>query len=210
MAALLPRRAFLLGAGGLGLATWPTAPWASEASEPPTTLPTTEADLAATEGGRAAARVRGRAVPWRFAAYNPNTRETLNVIYRVGDVYSPTAMRWISVFMRDWRLNRARLMDPRLIDLIAYIHAASGSSEPILLLSGYRTPQTNAALRARGADAATDSLHLEGMAADLRIQGVSTRWIRDAALYLRLGGVGYYPNADFAHLDTGPVRRWGA
>jgi uncharacterized protein YcbK (DUF882 family) len=210
MAAILPRRAFLLGAGGLGLSAWPTPPWAAQDGEQPTTLPTTEADLGATEGGRAAARVRGRAVPWRFAAYNPHTRETLNVIYRVDNTYSPTAMRWISVFMRDWRLNRARHVDPRLIDLIAYIHAASGTTEPILLLSGYRTPETNASLRARGTETATNSLHLEGMAADLRIQGVSTRWIRDAGLYLRQGGVGYYPGSDFTHIDTGPVRRWGA
>ena len=209
MTAILSRRAFLLGAGGLGLSAWPVAPWASE-SEAPTTLPTTEAELSQTDGGRAAARVRGRAIPWRFAAYNPHTRETINVVYRVGDTYSPTAMRWISIFMRDWRLNRARHVDPRLIDLLAYIHTASGAQEPILLLSGYRTPQTNASLRAGGIETATNSLHLEGMAADIRIHGVSTRWIRDAGLYLRQGGVGYYPGSDFTHLDTGVVRRWGA
>ncbi len=202
MASILPRRAFLGGFGAAGLGLWPRFSFAQE------NLPTTQEELSRTQGGQAIARTRQNR-PWRIAAINGNTKETLNIVYRMGNTYSQTGLRSIAYFMRDWRENQARYMDPRLVDLLAYIHQASGSTEPIWITSGYRTPKTNAML-VRTVDAATNSYHMVGMAADVRMPGIPTRWIRDAGLYLGIGGVGYYPRSDFVHLDTGPVRRWGA
>lgn len=194
---ILPRRAFLMGFGGAGLGLWPKIGVAEE-------------DLSNTPGGMAMTRSMRQPQPVRFTARNTNTNETINMVYRVGNQYSQIASQHIAYFMRDWRINQARYMDQKLTDIIAYIHFASGSVEPIMVNSGYRSPQTNSMLARNNPDVATNSLHMYGQACDIWIPDITTRWIRDAGLVLGMGGVGFYPRSNFVHLDTGVIRRWGA
>jgi uncharacterized protein YcbK (DUF882 family) len=205
MAAILPRRAFLLGFGGLGLSAWPGLPAHAESPDEGEERPIDRAAVAASAGGRAVAGVRQ--VPWRLAAVNANTGERLHVVYRVGARVSSQAMVWISWFLRDWRHAEARPIDPHVIDLVAWLHAATGSEEPVQVLSGFRNRRTELILHPRGGPLVENSPHTAGIAVDLRIPGVDSRWLRDAALALGRGGVGHY-RSGFVHLDTGPVRRW--
>jgi len=206
MAAILPRRAFLLGFGGLGLASWPCVPaWAESSEEGGREEAIDRAAVAASAGGRAVAGVRQ--VPWRLAAVNANTGERLHVVYRVGARVSPQAMGWIGWFLRDWRHGEVRAIDPHVIDLVAWLHAASGTEEPVQILSGYRNRRTELILHPRGGSLVENSPHTAGIAVDLRIPGVESRWLRDAALALGRGGVGHC-RSGFVPLDAGRVRRW--
>jgi uncharacterized protein YcbK (DUF882 family) len=99
-------------------------------------------------------------------------------------------------------------MDPRLFDVLHGLGAKLGSRQPFQLISGYRSPQTNAMLHAESGQVASHSQHLLGKASDIRIQGVPLARLHEAALSLRAGGVGYYPVSDFVHVDVGPVRKW--
>ena len=110
--------------------------------------------------------------------------------------------------MRDHRTGEIKPVDPNLLDLLHRIVMEEKSRSPISIISGYRSPSTNAALRKVTAGVAEKSLHMEGRAIDIRIPGYQTTALRQLAINLKGGGVGYYPESDFIHLDTGPVKVW--
>lgn len=148
----------------------------------------------------------GRSVSMR----NLHTGEVYNGIYRVGGYYIPEEFEKINHFMRDHRCGSKRAMDPKLIDIIADIQKRCGCAEPVGLLSGYRTAQTNAMLRKTTSGVAKNSFHVKGRAADIRLTGVNTKSLCSEAMKLKAGGVGYYPKSNFVHVDTGKVRHWSA
>lgn len=139
---------------------------------------------------------------------NLHTGEVYEGIYRVGGYYIPEEFDKISHVMRDHREDKSRSMDPKLIDIIAEIQKNCGCNEPVGLLSGYRTERTNRMLRRNSSGVAKNSYHIKGKAADIRLDGVRTRYLCEQAMKLRKGGVGYYPRSSFVHIDTGKVRHW--
>jgi uncharacterized protein YcbK (DUF882 family) len=136
--------------------------------------------------------------------------EIVDVIYRVGDTYIPEALDKLSHFLRDSHNDEVKSYNPRTFDVLHTMLAKlDRSSSVIQILSGYRTKETNDALRESGTtNAAEHSQHIEANALDLRVPGVPAVELRDAALSLGAGGVGYYPKGQFIHVDTGPVREW--
>jgi uncharacterized protein YcbK (DUF882 family) len=148
---------------------------------------------------------------YRLRFYHTHTREHLDVVYRRGDTYLPGALEQLDHFLRDHRTGDVRHFDPRLFDLLhdltLKLHDASGE---INVICGYRTPWSNEFLRTRNAHTgvARHSLHMQAEAIDIRLPGIPTSTVRDAALRLQRGGVGYYRSSDFVHVDVGPVRRW--
>ncbi len=144
-----------------------------------------------------------------LAMYNPHTGESLNLVYCENDQYVPGALHEINFFFRDFRANLVKEIDPRLLDLLHTIHQASDDSKPFNLVSGYRSAQTNAMLAAQHEGVARHSMHIEGKAADINLPGRQLSILQRIALALRYGGVGYYPQSGFVHVDTGRIRRWG-
>lgn len=141
--------------------------------------------------------------------HHTHTREKIALIYAVGSRYVPEALTDLNHFLRDHYSGLAGRMDPGLYDIMHAIRASLKARAPYQIISGYRAPATNERLRTtRGGGVARRSLHMEGKAVDLRIPGVPLEELRDAALELKLGGVGYYPGSDFVHVDTGRVRSW--
>jgi uncharacterized protein YcbK (DUF882 family) len=153
---------------------------------------------------RAEAALRERTLP----LHHLHTGETLNTIYFANGRYLPQGLQAITRQLRDWRANQTCPIDPRLLDLLWALRQRLDSSGPIQVVCGYRTPETNAMLRRTHHGVAGNSLHMRGMAIDLRLPDRSLRALHDAAVSLRGGGVGYYPRADFVHVDTGDVRYW--
>jgi uncharacterized protein YcbK (DUF882 family) len=144
-----------------------------------------------------------------LAMYNPHTNESLNLVYCENDQYVPGALHEINFFFRDFRANLVKEIDPRLLDLLHTIHQESDDSKPFNLVSGYRSPQTNAMLAMQREGVARHSMHIEGKAADINLPGRHLSLLERIALALRFGGVGYYPQSGFVHVDTGRIRRWG-
>jgi uncharacterized protein YcbK (DUF882 family) len=137
-----------------------------------------------------------------------HTGEHLNVEYFTGGRYLPDALSTVNHFLRDFRTGDVHDIDSGLLDLLYNLHGLTGSSRPFQVISGYRSPKTNAMLRARSEGVAAGSLHMQGQAIDIRLADVQLPKLRDAALAARRGGVGFYPASDFVHVDTGRVRRW--
>jgi len=137
-----------------------------------------------------------------------HTGERLALPYWADGAYLPQSLSRVEVFLRDFRSGEQHTIDPALLDQLAALRLATGSSAPFQVISGYRSPSTNSALRAAGGGQARHSLHMQGRAIDIRLADVRSSVLRGAALELALGGVGYYPTEDFVHVDTGPVRRW--
>ncbi len=175
------RRDFLkMTTGGVVLAsTMPTFSWASLPDEP---------------------RV--------LAMNNLNTGEQLETCYFDGSGYVKSELKRLDQFCRDYRRNEAFPMDRRLFDQISQIQKLIGAESEVIVISGYRSPKTNSKLRNRSSGVAKKSLHMEGKAIDFRLDGVNLSTVRDAALSLKAGGVGYYPGSNFVHIDTGAVRSW--
>ncbi len=149
------------------------------------------------------------AEPYRLRFYQIHTGERLDVVYRQGNGYDSDALGRIDHFLRDYRNGEVHAYDPRLLDVLRELTVALGRpAAEIDVVCGYRTPVTNEYLRTHGHGVARHSLHMQAMAIDIRIPGVPTAEIRDAALRLRRGGVGYYADSDFVHVDVGRVRRW--
>ncbi len=140
---------------------------------------------------------------------NQHTNEQGSFTYMVNGVYDQSVLDKLNWFMRDWRLNEPTKMDPRLFDIIWEVYRESGSREPVDVLSGYRSPQTNAMLRRRSRQVAEHSQHMEGRAIDAHFVDVGPARIRDIAMRMQEGGVGFYPTGvTWVHIDSGSVRYW--
>jgi uncharacterized protein YcbK (DUF882 family) len=145
----------------------------------------------------------------RLRLYHTHTRERLDIVYLRDNAYIPDALAQLDRFLRDSRTDDVHHFDPRLFDVLFDLTRSSGRPDgEIQVICGYRTPQTNEFLRTHTAGVAKQSLHMQAEAIDIRLPGVKTSALRDAALALERGGVGYYPASDFIHVDVGRVRRW--
>lgn len=145
----------------------------------------------------------------RIRMYSGRTGERIDTIYWIEGEYIDEAVREISVFMRDFRTDDVIGIDRRTIDIMTAAHRLLDTESPYMMLSGYRSPQTNAMLRSRSSGVARNSLHMRGQAADLRLEGRSVGQIASAAAACRAGGVGRYSGSNFVHMDCGDVRTWG-
>ena len=143
--------------------------------------------------------------------YQLHTGESLDVVYRVGDTYIPEALDKLNHFLRDYRTDTVKTYDPKEFDVLHALMAKLRRPNGVIdIVCGYRTPETNNFLRTRAAHTgvAEHSQHMAAKAIDIRVPGVSTVRLRNAALSLHEGGVGYYPTSKFVHVDIGPVRQW--
>ena len=182
--ALKPGRRRFLSTGGRWLMTGALLPLAQPA-------------LASLPGARS------------LAFDHTHTSERLALVYALGEQFVPQALSSLNHFLRDHYSGEAGLMDPRLFHLLHQIRQELRVQQPFQIISGYRSPATNQTLRTtRGGGVAKHSLHMDGKAIDVRLPGVPLADLRDAALALGMGGVGFYPREQFVHVDTGPVRRW--
>jgi len=141
--------------------------------------------------------------------FHTHTGERLNIVYRDGEGYNQDSLARLSRYLRDHRTGEVREYDPRVFDLLRDLTTALGNPDlEIDVVCGYRTHWSNEFLRTHGHGVARQSLHMQAMAIDIRIPGIPTAQLRDAALALRRGGVGYYAASNFVHVDVGRVRRW--
>ena len=144
----------------------------------------------------------------RLTLYNPNTDEQFSDVYWHNDRYVAGSLDRINWLMRDYHRERVMPIDPRLLDLLHRLAERPETDKPFQILSGYRTAATNRLLRHEGFAAAVNSEHVRAKAADIRIERVRLKHLRDAALSLKAGGVGIYWHEDFVHVDVGRVRSW--
>ncbi len=144
----------------------------------------------------------------QLSFYHTHTQRNLHVIYAVDGKYVDSALEEINAFLADFRNGEQLVIDPALLDLIYDVRESLGGSGAYEVISAYRSPATNEMLRSKSSGVAKNSQHLLGSAIDVRLRGVSTVALRDAAISLQRGGVGYYQSSDFVHIDTGRVRRW--
>ena len=145
----------------------------------------------------------------RIRMYSGRTGESMDTIYWIEGEYIPEVLKEINHFMRDWRSDETIKIDPRNVDIMAASHRLMDVSEPYMLLSGYRSPGTNAMLRSKSSGVAKNSLHMKGQAADLRLKSRTVGQMAKAASACSSGGVGRYSRSNFVHMDCGPVRSWG-
>src|SRR5579883_2538876 len=140
-----------------------------------------------------------------LALDNLHTGETLRVDYWVNGRYQPDALGAVDHVLRDFRTGEVHRIDPALLDLLDALKRRLGTRAPYQVISGYRSPQTNAMLREMSGGVAANSLHIQGMAIDIRVPGRALSHVHHAAVSLRSGGVGYYPHSGFVHVDVGRV-----
>ncbi|MDA7426905.1 DUF882 domain-containing protein [Primorskyibacter aestuariivivens] len=164
---------------------------------------------AAPTYSNAAGFLRGGGDIRRIKMYSARTGEKIDMIYWVEGDYIKDAVSEVHNFMRDWRTNDVKYIDLRTIDILTAAHNLLDVDEPYMLLSGYRSPKTNAMLRSRSRGVAKNSLHLKGQAADVRVNSRSVSQVARAASACRAGGVGRYSGSNFVHMDCGAVRTWG-
>lgn len=167
--------------------------------------------VAGSAGDAAVSEVESLTQDFRLKLNNLHTGESLDVVYRVGETYLPEALEKLNYFLRDHNTQDVTSYDPKEFDVLHNVMARLRRPNGVIdIVCGYRTPETNAALRHNSAASgvAEHSQHMQGHAIDIRVPGVSTVQLRDAALSLHAGGVGYYPVSQFVHVDVGPVREW--
>ena len=152
---------------------------------------------------------RSRAAPadW-IEFYNTHTRKTRRITFRNSLGFIPSALDEINELLGDHRSGQHTSMDPQLFVLLADLAAAAGQAPRYQIISGFRAARTNETLRSNGGGQAKNSQHIQGRAIDVRLEGVPTTRLRDLALSLKRGGVGYYRRSDFVHVDTARVRYW--
>jgi uncharacterized protein YcbK (DUF882 family) len=180
----IARRAFLRTGGGALLAAMGGI------------APSFASIMAATTGAR------------RLSLSNLHTGEKVKLDYWIDGRYEPAALAEANRVLRDYRTGEVHPIEPRLFDLLHALQQNLESNAAYEVISGYRSPQTNAALHARSSGVASNSLHMQGMAMDVRLPDRALAKLHDAALALGQGGVGFYPTSDFVHVDVGRVRRW--
>lgn len=144
----------------------------------------------------------------RLSFHSLHTHESLELVYWEAGRYLPHALSSIDDHLRDFRTGDVYPIETGLLDLLHALNGILRNRGPLHVISGYRSPATNARLAARSSGVAKRSYHMYGMAIDIRAPGVPLERLREAGLALRRGGVGYYPKDDFVHLDVGPVRAW--
>ena len=140
--------------------------------------------------------------------YHTHTHEHLTITYAKAGVYDPVALQQINIYLKDFRTGKVHPIDPTLLDILWAVQQKMCCTDPYEIISGYRSPETNEKLRRTSRGVAKRSLHMKGMAVDVRLQGQNTCLVRDCATSLMAGGVGYYADSDFVHIDTGMVRTW--
>jgi uncharacterized protein YcbK (DUF882 family) len=143
-----------------------------------------------------------------LAFVHTHTGESLDVAYFQDGAYDPSALQRVNHLLRDFRTEQVYPIDPALLDILFDLQTLVNRERPFEVICGYRSPQTNAALRRRSHGVAEHSLHIQGRAIDVRLSGVATHRLRDLALGMQRGGVGFYARSDFVHLDNGPIRFW--
>jgi uncharacterized protein YcbK (DUF882 family) len=171
----------------------------------PDVMPDTMADAETT------AAVPVNQKPYKLRMWNLHTGESLDIVYRVGNTYIPEALEKLNYFLRDHNTQDVVDYSPKEFDVLHAMMSRLGRLNGVIdVVCGYRTPETNAELRQNSPQTgvAEHSQHMEGHAIDLRVPGASTAQVRNAALSLHAGGVGYYPVSQFVHVDVGPVRQW--
>jgi uncharacterized protein YcbK (DUF882 family) len=139
---------------------------------------------------------------------NLHTPETLTVVFRREGEYVPDALAKIELILRDYRTGERHPIDPPLLDYLYEVAQTAGVEPVFSVISGYRSPKTNAMLHERSGEVSSHSLHMEGRAIDVRLAGIDCAELADKALGMKRGGVGYYRQSDFVHLDTGRFRTW--
>lgn len=144
----------------------------------------------------------------KLSLHNLHTGESIRTTFWADGVFQIDALRDIDFVLRDFRTGEVSEIDPQLLVLLHRITQATGMEESFQVISGYRSPETNATLASNSGGVAKRSLHMQGMAIDIRLGRVQLRDLRDTAKSLKGGGVGYYPKSDFIHVDTGNVRYW--
>jgi uncharacterized protein YcbK (DUF882 family) len=141
--------------------------------------------------------------------YHSHTGESIEATFRVNGSYDSAVLAKLNYFLRDWRNNDVTRMDPRLFDVIWEVYRTAGvTTQPIVIVSAYRSPQTNAMLRRRSHGVAEHSQHMLGRAMDTTMPGMPMEKIREIGMRLQRGGVGWYPSSNFVHLDVGGIRAW--
>ncbi len=143
-----------------------------------------------------------------LSLYSPHTKDSFNGVYWRKGKYVTDALKNINHIMRDFRAHDIKQIDTDLLDLLSAISIKLKPEKPFHVISGYRSPETNAKLRKRGKGAAKNSYHIQGKAVDIRLPGYRTSVLRRTAHNLKGGGVGYYPHHKFVHIDVGPIRYW--
>lgn len=146
--------------------------------------------------------------PRRAILKNLHTGDAFNDVYFENGRYLPDALAQATKVMRDWRTGETHYIDPQLFDALHNIGQTLETRRPFQIISGYRSPKTNAALHAKSSGVASNSQHTQGKAIDVRVEGVQLAHLHKAALAVQAGGVGYYPVSNFVHVDTARVRRW--
>lgn len=147
--------------------------------------------------------------PYRLHFYHTHTGERLNIVYRNMEGYDEESLVRLNRYLRDHRTGEIHEYDPRLFDLLHDLTASLGNPDlEIDIICGYRTPWSNEFLRTHGHRVARQSLHMQAMAIDIRVPGIPASRLRDAALALHRGGVGYYAGSNFVHVDVGRIRKW--
>jgi len=154
--------------------------------------------------GRLPATTQARELPFRHT----HTGESLSLLCISADAFDADGLGRVDHFLRDFRTGEVHEIDPGLLGFLRDLHRATGSHGVFEVISGYRSPETNSMLRGKSREVAKKSLHMQGRAIDVRLTDVATDELRDAAIRLKRGGVGYYRKSDFVHLDTGRFRTW--
>jgi uncharacterized protein YcbK (DUF882 family) len=158
--------------------------------------------------GAAPTIVRAAASEHALRFHNLHTGESLRAVFWAGGEYVDDELARIARVLRDHRTGDVHAIDPKLMDLLFRLQSRMDTTRPFHVISGYRSPKTNSALRQASSGVAKRSLHTKGMAIDIRLPGRSTEHLHKAARALKAGGVGYYAKSDFVHVDTGRVRYW--
>jgi len=153
--------------------------------------------------------IRGAGDVRSLNLFNARTGESLRSIFWIEGAYVDEVCAEANWFLRDWREDQAIKIDPKTLDILAAVHQRLETTEPLEILSAYRTKKTNNMLRMRSRGVARDSYHIKGMACDITLKSRSVPQIYRAAMDLHGGGVGKYSRSDFVHVDSGPERSWG-